>query len=201
MTCFLNQWCAVWLVRVRGWGLGGGEGGGRLVGGGGGGWWWWLFEVQTAAAGRSRPSSPREKRAPWEVKTHLGRAVAAALHVAAQPVRQEAARAEVDDLDLAARVRLDQDVLRLEVGVHQPEAVQEGERPQHLRGDALQARGREVGRAAGVALVALELVEVGAQEFAHEEEVLLRGGGGGCWRFGGLGCDRSVTAMVCVGRT
>ena len=44
------------------------------------------------------------------------------LHVGGEVVAREARGAEVDDLDLAARVGLDEDVLRLEVAVDQVEA-------------------------------------------------------------------------------
>ena len=40
----------------------------------------------------------------------------------------EAARSEVDHLDLAARVALNQDVLRLEVAVDQPEPMHKHQR-------------------------------------------------------------------------
>ena len=48
--------------------------------------------------------------------------VAQDLHVRGEVVAREARGAEVDDLDLAARVGLDEDVLRLEVAVDQVEA-------------------------------------------------------------------------------
>ena len=47
-------------------------------------------------------------------------------------VGDEAGGAEVDDLDLAPRVGLDQDVLGLEVGVDEAQGVEEGQRGQHL---------------------------------------------------------------------
>jgi len=45
-------------------------------------------------------------------------------------------------LDLAAAVRLDQDVFGLQVGVHQAQGVQEGQRGQHLRNKKWEGRGR-----------------------------------------------------------
>ena len=47
----------------------------------------------------------------------LGGAIRARLHIGAQMVMDEAAAAKVDDLDLTARVRLDQNVLWLKVTV------------------------------------------------------------------------------------
>lgn len=52
--------------------------------------------------------------------------------------------------------------------------VQEGERAQHLARDALDARVAEVRLVARLAVVLLELVQVGAQQLAHQEEVLLQ---------------------------
>lgn len=72
-----------------------------------------------------------------EAQDDLGRAVAARLHVAAQVVRCEAAAAQVDHLDLAPRVALHQNVLRLQVAVEQAQAVQEVQRLQDLDRDAL----------------------------------------------------------------
>ncbi len=48
-----------------------------------------------------------------------------------------------------------------------------------LAGDGLHARQGEVGRVAGLAVVLLELVQVGAQQLAHQEQVLLRRGAQG----------------------
>jgi hypothetical protein len=53
--------------------------------------------------------------------------------------------------------------------------VQEGQRAQHLARDALDAREREVHLVAALAVVLLELVQVGAQQLAHQEQVLLPG--------------------------
>lgn len=44
--------------------------------------------------------------------------------------------AQVDDLDLAARVALDQNILGLQVGVDERQRVQEGQRAQHLHSAA-----------------------------------------------------------------
>jgi hypothetical protein len=91
-------------------------------------------------------------------------------------VSREARGAEVDDLDLAARVGLDEDILGLEIAVDQVEAVHEAQGVEALRGDASQAGEGEVRLTARLAVVAGELVEVVAQQLAHDEEVLLVGG-------------------------
>ena len=54
------------------------------------------------------------------------------LYVGGEVVCDEAGRPQVYDLDLAARVALDQDVFGLEVGVDQAQGVEEGERGEHL---------------------------------------------------------------------
>eukprot|EP00965_Chrysotila_dentata_P217640 6190135-Pleurochrysis_carterae.AAC.1 len=76
-------------------------------------------------------------------------------------------------LDLAPRVRLDEDVLRLEVAVYEPKRVDVDERLKALLGDGAQPRQREVGLAARLAVVLGELVQVIAQKLAHNEKVLL----------------------------
>ena len=88
-------------------------------------------------------------------------------------VAREARGAEVDDLDLAARVGLDEDILGLEIAVDQVEVVHEAQGVQALRGDAPQPGEGEVRLAARLAVVAGELIEVVAQQLAHDEEVLL----------------------------
>ncbi len=70
-------------------------------------------------------------------------------------------------------VALYEDVLRLEVRVDEAQRVQEGERAQRLARDALDARVGEVGVVAALLVVLLELVQVGAQQLAHQEQVLL----------------------------
>mmetsp|Transcript_52971 Transcript_52971/g.138049 ORF Transcript_52971/g.138049 Transcript_52971/m.138049 type:complete len:230 (+) Transcript_52971:706-1395(+) len=58
-----------------------------------------------------------------QAQDDLRRPVGARLHVGGQPVVQEARGPEVDQLHLAPRVGLDKDVLRFEVCVNQPKAV------------------------------------------------------------------------------
>lgn len=59
-------------------------------------------------------------------------------------VMDEATAAKVDHLDLAARVRLDQDVLWLQVAVDQLEVVTEGQRFQNLLRNLLESWNVEV---------------------------------------------------------
>ena len=61
-------------------------------------------------------------------------------------------------LDLAARVRLDEDVLGLEIAMDQVEPMYEAKSVEALRGDAPQPGQGEVGLAARLAVVARELV-------------------------------------------
>ena len=56
----------------------------------------------------------------------------------------EATAAKVDHLDLAVRVRLDQDVLWLQVAVDQLEVVTEGQRFQNLLRNLLESWNVEV---------------------------------------------------------
>eukprot|EP00448_Togula_jolla_P021441 CAMPEP_0170583986 /NCGR_PEP_ID=MMETSP0224-20130122/8447_1 /TAXON_ID=285029 /ORGANISM="Togula jolla, Strain CCCM 725" /LENGTH=158 /DNA_ID=CAMNT_0010907389 /DNA_START=33 /DNA_END=510 /DNA_ORIENTATION=- len=58
-----------------------------------------------------------------QAEHHLRRPVGARLNVTSEVVIYEARRAEVNDFDFAARVRLHEDVLGLEVCVDEPEAV------------------------------------------------------------------------------
>ena len=60
----------------------------------------------------------------------------------------------------------------LKVAMNDLLCVHEGERMQHLRRDALQAAAGEVWRLAGLAVVLLELVQVGAQQLSDDEQVL-----------------------------
>eukprot|EP00962_Isochrysis_galbana_P030743 scaffold9990_cov99-Isochrysis_galbana.AAC.3 len=120
------------------------------------------------------------------------------LDVGGEVVRGETRRAEVDDLDFAAGVGLDQDVLGLEVAVNEAEPVHEDDYsrgwmkpsqprssrpypPNHLGADALlgdfaQPGQREVGLGAGVAVESAKLVQVVAQQLAHDEESYLGSG-------------------------
>ena len=83
--------------------------------------WSHLASVQLSD---DRAQAPKvDLRAVAHPQYHLRRAVRARLHVAREVVRREARRAEVDHLDLASRVRLDQDVLGLEVAVDETERV------------------------------------------------------------------------------
>lgn len=59
-------------------------------------------------------------------------------------VMDEATASKVDHLDLAARVRLDQDVLWLQVAVDQLEVVTEGQRFQNLLRNLLESWNVEV---------------------------------------------------------
>ena len=59
-------------------------------------------------------------------------------------VMDEATAAKVDHLDLAVRVRLDQDVLWLQVAVDQLEVVTEGQRFQNLLRNLLESWNVEV---------------------------------------------------------
>lgn len=75
--------------------------------------------------------------------------------------------------DSAPRVGLDENVFGLEVGVDEAQRVQEGEGVQDLARDLLHARQGEVRRVTLIPVVLLELVQVGAQQLAHQEQVLL----------------------------
>ena len=58
--------------------------------------------------------------------------------------------------------------------MHQPQPMKVSQGPQNLDGNLLDAGQREVGLVPIVPLVLLELVQVGPQQFAHQDEVLLQ---------------------------
>lgn len=95
-----------------------------------------------------------------QAQDNLRRAVAARLDVGGQVVGDVAAAAHVDHLDAAARVGLNQDVLRLQVAVQQTQRVHKRQRAQHLARDGLQAAVRKVRRLLALPVVLLELVQV-----------------------------------------
>ena len=76
-------------------------------------------------------------------------------------------------LDDAAGERLDQHVLRLEVAVDQVERMDVRQRSKALVRNRADARQSEVGRPVGPRNVLVQLVQVVAQQLAHDEEVLL----------------------------
>ena len=71
-------------------------------------------------------------------------AIGARLNVATQMIMNEAAAAKVDHFDFTARVRFNENVLRLQITVDKFEIMAERERVQDLLCDALQARHVEV---------------------------------------------------------
>jgi hypothetical protein len=79
----------------------------------------------------------------------------------------------------------------LDVGVDDMVGVQEGQRLQHLLGDALHSARGEVG-----GVIALRVEQVAAQQLDHQEQVALRGLGGPAVR-----AVRGVTSRRVVSRT
>mmetsp|Transcript_5060 Transcript_5060/g.17563 ORF Transcript_5060/g.17563 Transcript_5060/m.17563 type:complete len:355 (-) Transcript_5060:1221-2285(-) len=108
-----------------------------------------------------------------QTQDHLGRTVAPGLDVVRRVVGDEAAAAEVDHFDFAPRVAPDENILGLQVAVDEREGVEVLERLQHLARDGSQARNVEVELLAAPAVVPRKLVQVGAEELADDEEVLL----------------------------
>ena len=72
----------------------------------------------------------------------------------------KATASKIDYLDLTARVRLNEDVLRLKITVDQLEIVYEGQRVQDLLRDLPQARYIEVKLLLNLSIVLRVLVEV-----------------------------------------
>ena len=81
-------------------------------------------------------------------------------------------------LNDAARERLDQHVLWLEVTVDQVERMDVRQRREALVRNRADPRQSEVGRPVGPRNVLVQLVQVVAQQLAHDEEVLLPAQGG-----------------------
>mmetsp|Transcript_65644 Transcript_65644/g.172006 ORF Transcript_65644/g.172006 Transcript_65644/m.172006 type:complete len:489 (+) Transcript_65644:75-1541(+) len=108
-----------------------------------------------------------------ESQQHLGRAVGTRLHVGGEPVVDKARGAKVDELHLAPGIRLDEHVLRLQVSVDQPQAVDVLQRPEQLPSDPLQMPQGEIRLLALLAVELGELVQVVAQELRDDDEVLL----------------------------
>ena len=85
----------------------------------------------------------------------------------------EATATEVNDLDLATRVRLDENVFGLQIAMDQLKIVDEGKRLQDLLSDSLQPGNVEVKLLLHLAVVLGVLIEVISQELCHDEQVLL----------------------------
>ena len=85
----------------------------------------------------------------------------------------EATATEVNDLDLATRVRLDENVFGLQIAMDQLKIVDEGKRLQDLLSDSLQPGNVEVKLLLHLAVVLGILIEVISQELCHDEQVLL----------------------------
>jgi len=80
----------------------------------------------------------------WEAKDDLRCTVRARLDVRREMVSNEARRAKIDHFDLAARIRANKYVFRLQVAVDQPKTVNELQAHETLLGYLLQSRHREV---------------------------------------------------------
>ena len=123
--------------------------------------------------GEYAPQAPHVNlRVVRSAEDDLGRSIGSGLHVRREVVGDVAARAKVDDLDLAPAVALDQDVLGFQVAVYEIQRVKVLERRQQLPRDLLQRRQREVGLLARLEVVPLKLVQVRAEELGDDEEVL-----------------------------
>lgn len=96
---------------------------------------WYLEEhVSTSQLRHNTAKAPDVNAASIGQPQHnLRGPVAAALHVARAAVGHKAAAAEVDDLDLAPGVALDEDVFGLEVAVDEVEGVQKCQGPKNLQ--------------------------------------------------------------------
>mmetsp|Transcript_22157 Transcript_22157/g.53016 ORF Transcript_22157/g.53016 Transcript_22157/m.53016 type:complete len:397 (+) Transcript_22157:1153-2343(+) len=68
---------------------------------------------------------------------------------------------------------MEEDVLRLEVAVDEPEPVEEAQALEHLLGYGLEAREVEVQVVPALPVVLLELIEICPEQLADDEEVLL----------------------------
>jgi len=87
-------------------------------------------------------------------------------------IMNEAARAKVDHLHLTSRIRLNQDVLRLQIAMDQPEPVNELQSCQYLLGDLLESSHVEVLLLLNFPVVLAVLVEIVSQKLGHDEEML-----------------------------
>ena len=104
---------------------------------------------------------------------NLWRSVTSRLHIGAQVVMNEAARSEINHLDLRSRVTLNQDILWLQVTMDQLEVVDVRKCSQNLLGDDLQAGNREVGFLFGFTVVLAVFIQIVAQQLCHDEQMLL----------------------------
>ena len=102
----------------------------------------------------------------------FGGTVRARLNIAAQVVVDEARAAKVNDLDLTARIRLDQNVLRLQIAVDQLQIMDKAQRVKNLLRDPLQPGDVEVDLFLDFSVVLAVLVEIVSEEFSDDEQVL-----------------------------
>ncbi len=84
------------------------------------------------------------KTATKDTRLYLGRAVRARLDVVREFVRDKRRRAKVDDFDFAFLKALHDNVLGLEVAMHNVEAVEERQRFETLDRNLLEPRQRKV---------------------------------------------------------
>ena len=88
-------------------------------------------------------------------------------------VMDEAATAEIDHLDFTARVRLNQDVLWLEIAVNQLKIMNEGKCVQDLLSDSLKSWHVEIELLFNLAVVLGVFIQVVTQELSHYEQMFL----------------------------
>ena len=85
----------------------------------------------------------------------------------------EATTTKVNDLDLTARVRLDQNIFWLQVTVNQLQVMTKSQRFQDLLCDSLQTRDVEIDFLLNLTIVFGVLIEIIAQKLCHNEEMFL----------------------------
>ena len=84
----------------------------------------------------------------------------------------ETTTSKVDNLDLTSRIRLDQNVLRLQITVNQFEIMDKGESVQDLLCDSLEARNIEVNFLFNFPIVLGIFVEVVSEKLSDDKEML-----------------------------
>lgn len=88
-------------------------------------------------------------------------------------VIDEARGAEVNDLDFTSAVRLDEDVLWLQVAVNEPQGVHVVQGSQDLSRDLLQPSDGKVRLISAFPIELAELVQVVTEKLGHDDQVLL----------------------------
>ena len=84
-------------------------------------------------------------------------------------IMDETTASKVDNLDLTSRIRLDQNVLRLQITVNQFEIMDKGESVQDLLCDSLEARNIEVNFLFNFPIVLGIFVEVVTEKLSDDK--------------------------------